>query len=313
MKAAQKLTPASYRSDVFVEWCPGCGNFGVLAALRAALAELQLPPNKVAVFSGIGCSGRITQYLNLFGIHVLHGRPVPYALGAKLANPELTVIAVSGDGDGLGIGAGHFVNAGRRNIDITYILHDNGVYGLTKGQASPTLPRNAKTKALLRPNINDPVNPVALAIISGYTFVARGYAFHLQHLKKLMVEAIRHKGSSFLHILQPCPTYNDLMSKEWYEDGRLYRLEEEGYDPRVKSLEEAWMKRAEAVKKALEPSERIPLGVFYLDKLTPSYEERLAARIPHYQRKPPALQKISLEDDTPNIDIEQLLERYRVL
>jgi len=308
----QRLTALSYKTDVFVQWCPGCGNFGILAALRAALAELQLPPNKVAVFSGIGCSGRIVHYLNTYGIHVLHGRPLPCAIGAKLANPELTVIAVSGDGDGMGIGAGHFVNAGRRNVDVTYLLHDNEVYGLTKGQASPTLPRNVKTKALPRPNINDPVNPLALAIVSGYTFVARGYAFYVKHLKGLIAEAIRHKGSSFIQILQPCPTYNDIRTREWYEAGRLYKLEETGYDPVVRSPDEIGAKRLEALAKALEPSNKIPVGVFYRDEVTPPYEERIGAMAPKYLSNPPALQEVATSDGAPIADIYPLLRRFKV-
>ncbi|MEM4238798.1 MAG: thiamine pyrophosphate-dependent enzyme, partial [Nitrososphaerota archaeon] len=166
MTVTQKLSMAHFRTPLFNDWCPGCGDFGILSSIQMALAELQIEPYKVAVFSGIGCSSKTPHYINTYGIHTVHGRPLPFALAAKLANPDLTVLAVGGDGDGLGIGVGHFVNAGRRNINITYILYDNGVYGLTKGQASPTLKRGLKTKALPRPNLNDAVNPIALAIVS---------------------------------------------------------------------------------------------------------------------------------------------------
>jgi 2-oxoglutarate ferredoxin oxidoreductase subunit beta len=147
------LKMTDYRTKVFVDWCPGCGDYGILAALQMTLAELQLPHYKVAVFSGIGCHAKMPHFINAYGIHTLHGRTLPFAIGAKLANPELEVIAVGGDGDGLGIGVGHFVNTGRRNIDITYLIHDNGVYGLTKGQASPTLKLGLQTKSLPKPNI----------------------------------------------------------------------------------------------------------------------------------------------------------------
>ncbi|MCS7129127.1 MAG: thiamine pyrophosphate-dependent enzyme, partial [Candidatus Caldarchaeum sp.] len=213
---ATRLSMVSYRTPVHNDWCPGCGDFGILSSIQMALADLQIPPHMVAVFSGIGCSGKTPHYINSFGIHTLHGRVLPFAIGAKLGNPSLTVIAVGGDGDGLGIGAGHFVNTGRRNVDITYIVFDNGVYGLTKGQASPTLARGLKTKSLPKPNINDAINPIAIAVAAGYTFIARGYAYDTKHLKELIKMGIQHRGSAFINVLQPCPTYNDITTKEWY-------------------------------------------------------------------------------------------------
>jgi 2-oxoglutarate ferredoxin oxidoreductase subunit beta len=204
---------------VFVDWCPGCGNFGILRAEEMAIKELGIDPKKVIVVSGIGCSGKIPHFIQLpiGGVHTLHGRSIAYATGIKLSNPSLEVIVNIGDGDGLGIGMGHFVHAGRRNIDMTVIVHDNGVYGLTKGQASPTLHRGLKTKSLPRPNINDAVNPISVALSAGYTFVARGYAYDVMHLKDLIVKAIKHKGLAFIDVLQPCPTYNDINTKEWYD------------------------------------------------------------------------------------------------
>jgi 2-oxoglutarate ferredoxin oxidoreductase subunit beta len=194
-----KLT--DYRTEVHANWCPGCGDYGILSSIQQALYELKLDPSNVAIFSGIGCSAKTPHYINAYGIHTLHGRALPYAVGAKLANPDLTVIVVLGDGDGLGIGAGHFVNTGRRNVDITVILYDNGVYGLTKGQASPTLKLGLKTKSLPKPNINQAVNPILLAFASGYTFIARGYAYDVPHLKNLIKEAINHKGLALVHVL----------------------------------------------------------------------------------------------------------------
>jgi 2-oxoglutarate ferredoxin oxidoreductase subunit beta len=163
---------SDYRTDVFVDWCPGCGDFGILSAIHMALAELGIEPHRAVLDSGIGCSGKVPHFVNAYGVHTLHGRTLPFATGIKLANPDLEVIAVGGDGDGLGIGVGHFVNTGRRNIDMTYIIHDNGVYGLTKGQASPTLKLGLRTKSLPKPNINEGINPIALASAAGYTFIA---------------------------------------------------------------------------------------------------------------------------------------------
>ena len=234
---------ADYKTDVHNDWCPGCGDFGIVSAIQMALAEMEVPRHKAAVFSGVGCSGKTSHYLNVYGVHTLHGRVLPFAQGAKLANPEMTVVAVGGDGDGLGIGAGHFVAAGRRNVDMTYLIFNNGVYGLTKGQASPTLKLGVKTKSLPEPNVNQSVNPIALAIASGFTFVARGYSYDVRHLKDLIIiKAVQHKGLSFLDVLQPCPTYNDINTRDWYagtdlretnngKTSRIYKLEDIHFDP----------------------------------------------------------------------------------
>ncbi len=323
---AVKLTLANYRTNVHNDWCPGCGDFGILSAIQMALADMQLDPSNIAIFSGIGCSGKTPHYINTYGIHTLHGRVLPYALGAKLANPSLIVLAVGGDGDGLGIGAGHFVNAGRRNVDITYIVHDNGVYGLTKGQASPTLKRGLRPKSLPRPNINEAINPIAIAIAAGYTFVARAYAYDNKHLKEIIRKAISHKGSAFIDVLQPCPTYNDITTKEWYagEDRidpetrkpipRVYKLEDTGYDGEVQSPDpaEAEKKIAVALAKSFEWGDRIPIGVFYRNPYVPSYEERIASRIPNYLTIPPARQPIHDAEKHPTADIEQIMEEFLV-
>ncbi len=292
-------------------------------ALQWALAELGLEPHQVVLVSGIGCSGKTSHFVNAYGVHTLHGRLLPYATGIKLANPKLEVVAVGGDGDGLGIGAGHLVNAGRRNVDITYLFHNNGVYGLTRGQASPTLRLGLRTKSLSRPNINKALNPIAISLMSGYTFVARSYAFDFRHLKEVIKRGIRHRGMAFIEILQPCPTYNDIATKEWYggedrrdpETGRprprIYKLEDEGFDPEVRDPEEAMEKLAWALSKSYEWGDRIPIGVFYINGES-TYEERIAQRIPFYLEDPPARQRISDEAGAPVLELSYLLEEFRV-
>jgi 2-oxoglutarate ferredoxin oxidoreductase subunit beta len=318
------IKASDYRSDVHNDWCPGCGNFGILSALQLTLADLQLQPHQVAIFSGIGCSGKTPHFVNANGVHTLHGRAVPFATGAKLANPQLEVIIMGGDGDGLGIGLGHFVSAGRRNIDMTYMIHDNGVYGLTKGQASPTLQLGLQTKALPFPNMTGAINPIALALTAGYTFVSRGYSYDVRHLKELMKKAITHKGLAFVDILQPCPTYNDINTKEWYsgEDRpdpktgkpvpRYYPLEEIGYDPVVHTPDEDVKKIDQAIAKSREWGDRIPVGVFYQNELVPTYEDRVSQRLSDYRIKPPAKQVISTEMGRSIVNLAKMFEDLRV-
>lgn len=305
----QELRP----KPVFADWCPGCGNFGILRAEEMAIRELGLDPKKVVIVSGIGCSGKLPHFMDLpiGGVHTLHGRSLAFATGIKLANPELTVLVNVGDGDGLGIGMGHFVHAGRRNIDMTLIIHDNGVYGLTKGQASPTLRKGVKTKSLPKPNINEAVNPLAVAIASGYTFVARGYAYDVNHLKELIKRAIRHRGMAVIDVLQPCPTYNDVNTKEWY-DKRVYKLEEDkSWDPVVRKPEEAEEKAARAILKSYEWGDRIPIGVFYENPFEETYEDRIKKYIPNYLEYPPAKQEIE-KDGKGTTLIDKLLQAKRV-
>ncbi|HEU16825.1 MAG TPA: 2-oxoacid:ferredoxin oxidoreductase subunit beta [Nitrososphaeria archaeon] len=284
---AHRPSPMDYRSDVWNDWCPGCGNFGIVAAMYQALAEMNADPRMTVVVSGIGCSGKTPHFVKVSGVHTLHGRAIPFATGIKLANPKLNVIVNGGDGDLLGIGAGHFVALGRRNVDLVVIMHDNQVYGLTKGQASPTLPREMQTKALPKPNIQDPVNPVALAISSGYTFVARGYSSKVKHLKDLIKAAIEHRGAAFIDVLQPCVTYNDIFTYDYY-DKRVYQLEEAGWDPDAKDESDAVRKASEAYARAFEWGDKIPIGVFYRNSHVPSFEDRIAGRLPNYLNVPPA-------------------------
>jgi len=278
-----------YKTDAWVQWCPGCGNFGILNALQRALAELDIPPEKLALVTGIGCSGRTCYYVKANSMHVVHGRAIPTATGIKIANPDLVVIAEGGDGDMLGIGVEHFVSVGRRNIDITVIVHDNAVYGLTKGQAGPTLPSWWRTKALPGPNLHDNLNPLLLALASGYTFIARGYAYHVSQTKELIKKAIEHKGTSLVQILQPCPTYNNIMTKEWYEE-RIYYLDEEDpdWDPVVSSQDELRQKIGAIMGKMVEWGDRIPLGVFYVNIAKDTFEQRLEKVIADYRKYPPA-------------------------
>ena len=312
MIAERTYTKEDYSTPVHVNWCPACGDFGIVTAIQEALAQLQLPPHKVALFSGIGCSGKTPHYVNAYGFHTLHGRVLPNATGAKLANRDLTVLAVGGDGDGYGIGAGYFVNSGRRNLDFTYMVFDNGVYGLTKGQGAPTLARGMRTKSMPEPAIQDSLNPIALAIGCGYTFVARGYALDRRSLPGLIAAAIQHPGSSFIDILQTCPTYNDLMTVPWLNEKiegqpRLYKLDEQGYDGVVhdpSDVSEVIAKKTQAVEKSYEWGERIPLGVFYQARLR-TYEEEIEGRLPLYGDTP------LINWDVANRDVTHLLEVLR--
>jgi 2-oxoglutarate ferredoxin oxidoreductase subunit beta len=317
------LKISDFKTDVYADWCPGCGNFGIMTALQMALSELGLLPHQVVIVSGIGCSGKEAHNVKAYGVHTLHGRTLPFATGIKVANPDLTVIAIGGDGDGLGIGAGHFVNTGRRNLDLTYIIHNNGVYGLTKGQASPTLKFGLKTKAIPKPNINEAVNPIALALVSGYTFVARSYAYDFRHLKDMVKQAILHKGSAFIDCLQPCPTYNDINTKDWYagEDrkhpktgkpqSRLYKLEETDYDPVAQDETGDLKKKLVAMEKSSEWGNKIPIGVFFKTEHSPTFLERIQKRIPFYQSSPPAKQRISDENDGSNVILKEFFNELR--
>ncbi|MGO9645662.1 MAG: thiamine pyrophosphate-dependent enzyme [Candidatus Bathyarchaeia archaeon] len=297
-----------YRTKVHNDWCPGCGDFGILNAIQMALFEMKLEPHDVAIFSGIGCSGKTPHFVNTYGFHTLHGRSLPIATGAKLANTALTVIAVGGDGDGYGIGAGHFVNTGRRNLDFTYVVHDNQVYGLTKGQASPTLPKGEKTKSMSAPAIVQGINPLALAITAGYTFVARSYALDVRHLKEILKAAVLHKGSALVDVLQTCPTYNDINTKEWYagtelpsKTPRLYKLEETGYDGVVKNsqdMNEINEKKGQAIIKSFEWGEKIPIGLFYRNQ-EPTFEEMIASRMPVFKEVPLTKQDLFHRDISP--------------
>ncbi len=250
-----------YRSEANVIWCPGCGDYGVLNALYHTLADLQLDPSTVAVISGIGCSSRLPGYVSTYGFNSIHGRPLPIAEGVKLASPDTTVIAVGGDGDGLAIGAGHFPHAARRNINMTYIMMDNGIYGLTKGQTSPTSPFQLKTKSSAYGNPEHPLNPSVLAIAYGASLVARGVAGNPRLLRSLFQEGISHNGFSFIHVPSPCVTFRGGELFEYYRNHT--QLVGEGHD-----LHD----RCEAFRLA-EQEDPIHVGVLYRNDRSTLEEE----------------------------------------
>ncbi len=233
-------------------WCPGCGNFGILKAFKEAMVDIDLKPHEFVIVSGIGQAGKFPHYLRCNTFNGLHGRTLPVATGIRLANHELTVFAVAGDGDCYGEGGNHLIHAIRRNINVKLLVHDNQVYGLTKGQASPTSLEGMVTKVQIEGVISEPLNPVALAVALDCSFVARGFAGDTEHLKQIIKEAVRHDGFSLIDILQPCVTFNRINTFEWYRK-RVYYIEQE-YDP---------MDRLNAFKRSLEFGERIPLGIIY--------------------------------------------------
>jgi 2-oxoglutarate ferredoxin oxidoreductase subunit beta len=247
-------------------WCPGCGNFGIWLALREALAKLGIGPSDGVVVYGVGCHGNMYDWMNMYGFVGLHGRTLPVAQGIKLANHTLPVIVVSGDGDGLGEGGNHFLHAAKRNPDITVILHDNQLYSLTTGQASPTAKPGFKTKSTPKGVFDAPVNPLLLSIASGATFVARAFSGNIPHLTGLMMEAVNHKGFAVLDVMQPCVTFDKEHTYDWFRQ-HLYQLETEGYVPDNK---------LKAMERAMEWGDRIPYGVFYKEQ-KPTSEEHESA------------------------------------
>ncbi|MEA3143626.1 MAG: 2-oxoglutarate/2-oxoacid ferredoxin oxidoreductase subunit beta [Thermoplasmata archaeon] len=214
LPTAGPLTAKDYKGTLPPVWCPGCGDFAVLAAMQKALADLKIPPHEVAMVSGIGCSSRFPHFMNAYGFHAVHGRSLPVAVGLKLAMPDKLVIAVGGEGDGMAIGAGHFVHTARRNPKLVYVMMDNEIYGLTKGQASPTSELGLKTKTTPFSNAersaDQPINPLALAMISGATWVARAYSGKVKELTDLIKAAIAHEGYAFLQVISPCVTFHDI-------------------------------------------------------------------------------------------------------
>lgn len=248
------LTPA---------WCPGCGNFGILKAFKEAMAELNIEPPQLTIVSGIGQAGKFPHYTSCNTFNGLHGRTLPVATGIKLANHAMTVLAVAGDGDCYGEGGNHLLHAMRRNIGVKLFVHNNQIYGLTKGQASPTSPEGMSVKNQPFGTLSESLNPLALAVALDCSFVARGFAGETANLKYLIKEAMKHKGFSLVDILQPCVTFNKINTYEWYRQ-RVYHLEPE-YNP---------ADRIDAFRKALEFGDRIPLGIIYKNQ-RPTLEERI--------------------------------------
>jgi len=297
--SAVLVSPKTFVSE-FPTWCPGCGDFGVLRALQNAAARLGLQPHDICIVSGIGCSGKINSYFNSYGLHTLHGRSLPVAQGVKLANPNLTVIASGGDGDGYGIGAGHFMHAVRRNVDMTYIVMDNQVYGLTKGQTSPTSPTGFASNTTPYGSAEGPVRPLRVALANGCSFVAQGFSADLKQLVDLIIKAIEHKGFSLLNVQSPCVTWRETIVEdgqkvgvfEWWKK-HLHNLDTDpDYDRRD---------RAAAFSKLIEHDD-IVTGVIYQED-RPSYREYLKG----YTDKPMADLATPLDDAT----LEQLAEQFK--
>jgi len=265
-------------------WCPGCGNFGMWEALKRALSELGWEKNEFSVVWGIGCHGNGADFLDVQGMHALHGRAIPPATALRLTRPDLKVIVEMGDGDGYGIGLGHFVHALRRNPDITIIAHDNQIYGLTTGQASPTTEHLMPTVSTPTGVLEQPINPIGLALAQDATFVARGFAGDIPHLTELYKQALTHKGLAVVDVMQPCVTWNHLNTFQWFRE-RVYKLEESGWDA---------SDRAAAFNLSMTtfhdltctPEEcKIPIGVFYKRDGVPTYEDGVSASAePGYKR-----------------------------
>jgi 2-oxoglutarate ferredoxin oxidoreductase subunit beta len=253
---------ADYKSDDPIAWCPGCGNFGILNAWKEALVQLDFKPEQILMVSGIGQAAKLPHYLRCNTFNGLHGRTLPVATGAKIANHNLVVIADGGDGDGYAEGGNHFIHAMRRNVDMTYLVHNNQIYGLTKGQASPTTDEGMVTGTTPKGNYVCPERPLALAVANNCSFIARGFVAEMDHLIDLMKKAIQNRGFSLLEILQPCVSFNKLNTYDWYRN-RVYKLEDKTYDP---------YNRAEAFQKALEWGERIPIGIIFRSKQS-TYQE----------------------------------------
>lgn len=251
-----------FDNDVENAWCPGCGNHSILATLKEALAELDIKPHEVILVSGIGQAAKQPHYLKANVLNGLHGRALPAAVGAKIANHKLKVIVTSGDGDIYGEGGNHFIHNLRRNVDITVMVHDNQVYALTKGQASPTSEIGFKTKVQIDGVILAPINPLGIAVTIGANFVARSFSGDKEHLKEMMKAAILKKGFSLLDILQPCISFNKVNTFKWYKD-RVYHLDDS--HPRGDKVR--------AFEKALEWGEKIPIGVIY-EGSRPTFEEQ---------------------------------------
>jgi 2-oxoglutarate/2-oxoacid ferredoxin oxidoreductase subunit beta len=256
------VLPVVGKSEIRPTWCPGCGDFGVVAAVEAALKRLQIPSHNVVIVSGIGCSSNLPHFLSSYGFHGIHGRVLPVAEGIRWANHGLTIIGTGGDGDGFGIGAGHFIHAMRRNVDITYVTMDNQIYGLTTGQASPTSTMGQKTKSTPEGVIENPIDPISLALASGATYISRGFSGDVKQLTDLVAGGIQHHGFSLVDVFSPCVTYNKLNTFDFFRQ-RVYKLESAGHDPT--NIVAAW-------QRSLEWGDKIPIGLFYRTE-RPTYED----------------------------------------
>jgi len=261
-ETAVKVTPADLKSNVKPIWCPGCGDFGVLNSFYKAISDMGIDPSMLAIASGIGCSGRFPAFVNAYGFHGVHGRVLPLATGIKLGNPELTVYALGGDGDAFSIGAGHLPHAARRNVDITYIVMDNEIYGLTKGQPSPTSPVGMERKASPYGSIDSPLDPLRMVLAAGATFVARGFSGRPRELTEILKEATAHRGFSFVQVYSPCVTFYN--TYDHYKE----RVDDLPADHDTSDL-------LAAIRYATDPDVTY-LGIMYRDSARPTYDARAA-------------------------------------
>ncbi|WP_278925704.1 2-oxoacid:ferredoxin oxidoreductase subunit beta [Staphylococcus auricularis] len=275
-----------FRNNVKPNWCPGCGDFSVQAAIQKAAANIGLEPEDVAIITGIGCSGRLSGYINAYGVHGVHGRALPLAQGVKMANRDLTVIASGGDGDGYAIGMGHTIHALRRNMNMTYVVMDNQIYGLTKGQTSPSSAVGFVTKSTPKGNIEKNVAPLELALSSGATFVAQGFSSDIKGLTKMLEDAINHDGFSFVNVFSPCVTYNKINTYDWFKENLTSMEDIESYDLSDKKA---------AMKTILEYDSLIK-GIVYQDTTTPSYE----SQVDQLDETPLAKKELELSEQTFN-------------
>jgi 2-oxoglutarate ferredoxin oxidoreductase subunit beta len=269
-----------FRNQVKPNWCPGCGDFSVQAAIQRAAANVGLEPEQLAVVTGIGCSSRLSGYIHSYGYHGIHGRALPIAQGLKMANRKLTVIAAGGDGDGFAIGMGHTIHAIRRNIDITYIVMDNQIYGLTKGQTSPRSGYGFKTKSTPEGSIESPLSPLELALAAGATFVAQSFSSNLKQLTELIEAAIRHNGFSIVNVFSPCVTFNKINTYDWFKEYIVNTEDIEGYDP---------SNRIMAMTKLME-TDGMLCGLIYQNKERKGYQDM----VPGFREEPLAEQDLSL-------------------
>ncbi|WP_018130731.1 2-oxoacid:ferredoxin oxidoreductase subunit beta [Effusibacillus pohliae] len=272
-------TVKDFRNEVRPNWCPGCGDFSVQAAIQRALANTGREPENVAIISGIGCSGRISGYIHSYGVHAIHGRALAVAQGVKLANRDLTVIAAGGDGDGFGIGLNHFMHAVRRNMDITYIVMDNQIYGLTKGQTSPTSAHGFKNKTTPEGNIEHALTPTQVALGAGISFLAQGFSTDINQLTRLIEEAINYKGFALVNVFSPCVTFNKVNTYDWYKQNIVNLDNDPDYDP---------TNRAAAMAKIVETN-GLCTGLIFKEERV-AYEDL----IPGYKKEPLVHQDITL-------------------
>lgn len=282
-----------FRNNVKPNWCPGCGDFSIQAAIQRAAANVGLEPTNLAVISGIGCSGRISGYINAYGLHGIHGRALPIAQGVKLANRDLTVIASGGDGDGFAIGMGHTIHAIRRNINITYIVMDNQIYGLTKGQTSPRSGEGFKTKSTPEGSIESTLSPLEIALASGATFVAQSFSSDIKQLTSLIEQGIQHEGFSLINVFSPCVTFNKVNTYDWFKENIVNLDTIPNYDASNRAL---------AMTKLMETGSMIT-GLIYQNKVRRSYEDLVHG----FTKEPLAHQSLALSET----EFDNLVAEFR--